>query len=75
MSLIAIALSAAAMAQSPRALPICEQRKPTPVDVSEKAKLKRLDKLPPAEGYLTVMRTENGCIRPVKVSEERARRR
>ena len=75
MSLIAIALSAAAMAQAPHALPICGQDKPTPVDVSEKAKLKRLDKLPPAEGYLTVMRTENGCIRPVKVSEERARRR
>jgi len=75
MSLIAIALSAAAMAQTPHGLPICGQTKPTPTDVSEKAKPKRLDKLPPAEGYLTVMRTENGCIRPVKVSEERARRR
>jgi len=75
MSLIAIALSAAALAQSPNALPICGQAKPTLTDVSEGAKLKRLDKLPPAEAYLTVMRTENGCIRPVKVSEERARRR
>jgi hypothetical protein len=75
MSLIAITLAVAAMAQNPHALPICGQAKPTPVDVSERAKLKRLDKLPPAEGYLTVMRTENGCITPVKVSEERARRR
>ena len=75
MSLIAIALSATAMAQSPQALPICGQAKPTPVDVSEKAKLKRLDKLPAAEAYLTVLRSEDGCIRPAKVSEERARRR
>jgi hypothetical protein len=75
MSLIAIALSAAAMAQNPHALPICGQAKPTQVDVSEKAKPKRLDTLPPAVAYLTVMRTENGCIRPVKVSEERARGR
>ena len=74
MSLVAIALAAAVTAQNPRALPICGQPKPSQVDVSEKAKLKRLDKLPPAEAYLTVMRTENGCIRPVKVSEERARR-
>jgi hypothetical protein len=75
MSLIAIALSAAALAQNSHALPICGQPKPTQVDVSEKAKLRRLDKLPPAEGYLTVLRSENGCIRPVKVSEERARTR
>jgi hypothetical protein len=75
MILVAIALSAAAVAQNPRALPICGQAKPTQVDVSERAKLKRLDQLPPAEGYLTVMRSENGCIRPVKVSEERARGR
>ncbi len=70
----AIALSAA-LAQSQAALPICGQTKPTPVDVSEQARPKRLDKLPPAEAYLTVMRTENGCIRPVKVREERALRR
>jgi hypothetical protein len=75
MSLIAIALSAAALAQGAQALPICGQARPTPVDIAERAKLKRLDKMPPAEAYLTVLRTENGCVRPVKVSEERARRR
>lgn len=72
MSLI-LALSAAATAPNPGALPICGQTKPTPVQVSERARLKRLDKLPPAEAYLTVMRTENGCIRPVKAREERVR--
>ena len=38
MSLIAIALSAAALVQNPHALPICGQAKATPADVSEKAK-------------------------------------
>jgi hypothetical protein len=75
MSLVAIALSAAALTQSLAALPICRQAKPTPVESSDRARLKRLDKLPPAEAYLTVMRTENGCIRPVKAREERALRR
>jgi len=74
MSLMAIALAAAAT-QGPALQPICGRPKPTQVDVSEKAKLKRLDTLPPAEAYLTVLRTEGGCIHPVKVSEERARRR
>ncbi|MFD1611330.1 hypothetical protein ACFSCW_05890 [Sphingomonas tabacisoli] len=73
MSLILAPLSAAALAQAPGPLPICGQAKPTPAEASENAKLKRLDKLPQAEAYLTVMRTENGCIRPAKVREERAR--
>jgi hypothetical protein len=73
MSFFALALAAAT--QPSMAPPICRDARPRPVDVAEAARLRRLDKLPLAEAYLAVMRTENGCIRPVKVSEERARRR
>ena len=76
MSLIVLAISAAAtLGPAPAATSICGQPRPTPAEVSERARLKRLDRLPPAEAYLTVLRTENGCIRPVLASEERARRR
>ena len=74
MSFLAFTLAAVG-AQTPATLPICRDARPRPVDSTEGARLRRLDKLPRAEAYLTVLRTENGCIRPVKVSEERARRR
>ena len=75
MSVITLALAAAAATQTSAMLPICGRPLPQPADMAGSAKLRRLDKLPPANAYLTVMRTENGCIRPVLVSEERARRR
>jgi hypothetical protein len=75
MSLVAIALSAAALAQNPAPLPICRDMRPRSVGSANDARPQRLDKLPPAETYLTVMRTENGCIRPAKVSKERALQR
>lgn len=74
MSFFAVALAAAA-AQNPVIPPICQDVRPRAVDAPGDARPRRLDTLPPAEAYLTVMRTENGCMRPVKVSEERARRR
>lgn len=72
MIVIALALAASHSASLPA---ICRDVKPYPVDAVQGAQLRRLDKLPKGEGYLTVMRTENGCIRPAKISEERARPR
>lgn len=58
-----------------RALPICREARPALVRERFEGRPKRLGELPPAQAYLTVMRTENGCIKPVLVREERARRR
>jgi hypothetical protein len=57
-----------------RALPICREARPTLVQERAEGRPKRLGELPPAQAYLAVMRTENGCIKPVLVREERARR-
>ena len=57
-----------------RALPICREARPTLVQQRSEQRSRRLGELPMAQAYLTVMRTENGCIRPVLVREERARR-
>ena len=57
-----------------RALPICREARPALIYDRVDGRPKRLGELPPAQAYLTVMRTENGCIKPVLVREERARR-
>ena len=57
-----------------RALPICREARPSLIQDRAQARPRRLGELPPAQAYLAVMRTENGCIRPVLVREERARR-
>ncbi|NNM76159.1 hypothetical protein HJG53_04465 [Sphingomonas sp. ID1715] len=73
MLILALALAATpAAAQAP--LPLCRQARPMPVREQAEGRARKLGELPPAEAYLTVMRTENGCIKPVLVREERNRR-
>ena len=75
MMVLALALAPVpAPLQLARALPICREARPTPVQNGLEGRPRRLGELPPAEAYLAVMRTENGCIKPVLVREERARR-
>lgn len=49
------------------AQPICRDEGVRQVDEIGGAGLKRLDQLPPADHILTVLRTEDGCIKPVIV--------
>jgi hypothetical protein len=65
----------AASAANPATAPICKDARPQHVQSAKEARPKRLGELPPAEAYLAVLRTENGCIRRVLVREERARGR
>jgi hypothetical protein len=75
MIVLTLALAAVpAPLQLARALPICRETRPTLVQERSEGRPKRLGELPPAQAYLAVMRTENGCIKPVLVREERARR-
>ena len=73
MSFLALALATTALACGSGPLPICQDVRPRLVETPKPDRPQRLGDLPPAEAYLTVMRTENGCIRPVLVREERAR--
>jgi hypothetical protein len=50
---------------------LCPSEKPQTVAGRDGAELKRLDRLPPAENYLAVLRRENGCTRPQPVREYR----
>ncbi|HEV2567124.1 hypothetical protein [Sphingomonas sp.] len=75
MLILALSLAAVpAPLQLARALPICREARPSLVQDRATGRPQRLGELPQAHAYLTVMRTENGCIRPVLVREERARR-
>ncbi len=46
---------------------ICKEEGVARVDDAGSAGMKRLDELPPADHILTVLRTEDGCIKPVIV--------
>lgn len=65
MSLAALLMLAAAAAQP---APICKSDQPQPA-AGATAELKRLDRLPPAETYLAMLRRENGCVTPVRARE------
>lgn len=65
MSLAALLMLAAAPAQPAQ---ICKTDRPQDV-AGGTAELKRLDRLPPAETYLTVLRREDGCVTPVRARE------
>ena len=68
-----LAASAASPDATPRLAPICAGPGTQQTADPGRAELKRLDRLPPGETYLAVLRTSDGCITPVKASEERAR--
>lgn len=66
--LLALPLAAGAPPAPPAGKPIC--REPGPVDAAQAgrpARFRRLGDLPPANAVLAVLRTENGCSKPVIV--------
>lgn len=73
--IFALALAAAPTPPAAKPSTICQDVRPSLVGERSAERAQRLGELPPAQGYLTVMRTENGCIKPVLIREERARRR
>jgi hypothetical protein len=58
--------AALAAADKPAEKPACVKKGPTTVS-NAPAGMKRLDQLPAANEYLTVLRTEDGCTKPVIV--------
>lgn len=50
---------------------LCPREAPQRVGAREGAEIKRLDRLPPGEQYLAVLRREDGCTRPQLVREYR----
>lgn len=50
---------------------LCPSEKPQVVADRDGGELKRLDRLPLAENYLTVLRREGGCTRPQRVRDYR----
>lgn len=67
--LVALILSAA----SPQAAvlkPACKAP-PTLISQNQRGRARPLNSDPPARQYYTVLRTEDGCQKPVLVSEER----
>jgi poly(3-hydroxybutyrate) depolymerase len=66
----AVAASAAAAQDRPMDLArLCPSEQPQNVAGRGGPGLLRLDRLPPAEAYLAVLRRENGCTRPQLVRE------
>lgn len=70
-ALLLALLPAAAVAgthpERPGIRPDCPATGPQMVEGKGRAGLQRLDKLPPANEQLTVLRTEGGCQKPVIV--------
>lgn len=50
-------------------MPMCQDSGITRVDETGGAAMRKLGELPPANHILTVLRTENGCIKPVIVRQ------
>jgi hypothetical protein len=74
MSIVAIIALSTAAADAPRTVyvkalpPPCQTAKPSLVDRSTKIiRPKRLDEEPRADLYLSVFRTEGGCMKPLIV--------
>lgn len=73
LALAAAGLASAAAAQDrPIELArLCPSDRPQVVAGRDGARLERLDRLPPTEAYLAVLRREDGCTRPQPVREYR----
>jgi hypothetical protein len=70
--LLLLAAAPAAAQERPIELArLCPNEAPQTVADRDGAELKRLDRLPPAENYLAVLRREGGCTRPQPVREYR----
>lgn len=70
LSLLAFAVVAASSAAPPadaKAMAACQNLGPTPVREKQPVRAQKLNELPNADHYLTVLRTEGGCSKPVIV--------
>lgn len=71
MSLTVLALLAATIGSPQANAQLCPAEGLTQVDQRGDATVRRLDRLPPAQALLAVLRRENGCTRPQTVREFR----
>jgi hypothetical protein len=70
LSILAFAVAAASPVAPPadaKAMPACQKLGPTPVHEQKPVRAQKLNELPNADHYLTLLRTEGGCSKPVIV--------
>lgn len=71
MSLILLAvLGVAAPARTPDLKPLCQDTQTRTIATKRNRGIHPLTQEPNADAVLTVLRSENGCSRPVKVRED-----
>ncbi len=68
--LVALALSAATTGTPPPAKPLCPVSRIEQADTQQKPRIAMLGEMPPAKHILAVLRTIDGCERPIVVSEQ-----
>ncbi|WP_019516422.1 hypothetical protein [Sphingomonas sp. Mn802worker] len=68
--LLAALAAAAAPAETPDAQPVCQDKHARLVASTRRGTIHPLAQEPNADAVLTVLRSENGCSRPVKVRED-----
>ena len=73
--LLLVALAAAVPTKTADAKPLCQDRQTRPIAAARKGSIHPLGQEPNADAVLTVLRSENGCSRPVKVREDIGARR
>jgi len=73
--LLLVALAATAPVKAPDAKPLCHDTQTRLIAAKRKGGIHPLGQEPNADVVLTVLRSENGCSRPVKVREDIGARR
>ncbi len=68
--LLLVALIAAAPTRAPDAKPLCQDEQARLIAGKRARGIHPLAQEPNADAVLTVLRSENGCSRPVKVRED-----
>ena len=68
--LLLVALASAAPAGTSDAKPLCQDTQTRPIAAKRAGGIHPLAQEPNADAVLTVLRSENGCSRPVKVRED-----
>jgi hypothetical protein len=68
--LLALALTAATTAAPSPAKPICPVSRIEQADTQQKPHIARLGEMPPAKHIIAVLRTVDGCEKPIVVSDQ-----
>ena len=68
--LLALALSAAATTAPPPGKPICQVSRIEQAGTQQKPHIAMLGAMPPAKHIVAVLRTIDGCEKPIVVSEQ-----